>query len=91
MTTDDKDQEYKAGYLAGKEELITDKKNGKLTLIAIMTGIIGIVVMEICALSRGIDGKVLSFSIGAICILVGYLFGNRLEDLKKFFKKLSAP
>jgi H+/Cl- antiporter ClcA len=88
MNIDEKDQVYKAGYLAGKEELITDKKDGKYVVIAILAGILGVTIMEVCALIKGIDGKVLTFSVGSICVLVGYLFGNRLEDLKKFFRKL---
>jgi len=65
-----------------------DEKNNKLTLIAIVSGIIGIVIMEVFALYKGIDGKVLTLAVGSVVFLVGYLFGNRLDDLKKFFKKL---
>lgn len=51
-------------------------------LVATLAAIIGIVAVEMVALFRGIDGVILSGSIGVIAVLGGAKLGQFLERKK---------
>jgi len=56
-------------------------KNAKHTLPVVIIGVVGIIIIELYALSKGINGIALTLSIGAITALaggkVGQFFGRR--------------
>jgi len=45
------------------------------TLI-IFYGMVAITILELTAMSYGIDGRLYALSVGGICMLAGYLFGK---------------
>ena len=52
----------------------------------ICTAIVCIAVIECYAISKGINGKVLTFSIAIVAGLAGYKFGDIKETVKKLLK-----
>ena len=45
----------------------------------IVAGIAGVVIIESIALYTGVDGTALAATVGAICTIVGYAFGQVLK------------
>ena len=48
----------------------------------LITGIVAIVILELYALSQGIDGILLTTVIGIICAMSGFGIGKVLRDRK---------
>ena len=42
-----------------------------------ITGIIGVTVLETVALLKGVDGAFLTMAVGAIAVIAGYVFAKR--------------
>lgn len=55
-------------------ELSIDKEVMRLGAVAV--GVVGIVIIECMALSKGIDGAYLAAAVGAIAAAVGYISKN---------------
>ena len=53
--------------------------NTKQNVPVIITAILAIVLLEGYALYQGIDGKVLTLAIGAVCALAGIRLGKYLQ------------
>jgi len=45
--------------------------------IIVVAGLFSVTIMEVYALSQGIDGTLLAGAVGAICTIIGYAFGVR--------------
>ena len=66
------------------------KKIAARTSIEVGMAILGILILEIYALSQGIDGKVLAFAIAIIAGLGGYKLGIKKEAIKNILKSFQS-
>lgn len=83
ITTEEKDQFYKAGFLNGKEKRLL-KQEKRTNLITIWMVIGGIVIIESFALYKGINGKALMVSL----VVLGGVGGAGVQKfVNKFLTK----
>ena len=60
-----------------------NKKVAKLSAPVLCTAVVCITIIECFALSKGIDGKVLTLAIALIAGIAGYKFGNIKSSIKR--------